>query len=422
MRIFRVPAVLGVSLVLVAGLASAAQADPPETRHRSGIVIVPSTDPPVGEPISDALGQLLHEAADAVEARPEDLAYPWYDRASNAVVVDTVNDQGDMLAAGLVGARGGLGAVTRNRRVPHSWAKLQSIKDEAIALTATDVPDGDAIFMTEPDPEHNRVVIYTTRMSDEFLDALAERYGTSAVAVRHMPGQISSTGDARNNDTSPFYGGARIDSPSGCTTGFSWRSGAINMMLTAGHCVPGGGTLHTPVAVIGPVAPNSRENWKPGTGTVYLTGQTTYRGDVALATVTSPRTSGASIYRGGPGASVSARVAEMWSRRPATNDRYCTGGHVTGEKCGWSVYRTGINFRWSSGELARNMVRSFYRTDTCTIGGDSGGPVYTVRADGRIAAKGIHHGKSTMPVFGCMEVFTDIWDAYYALPGSLATG
>lgn len=96
------------------------------------------------------------------------------------------------------------------------------------------------------------------------------------------------------------------------------------------------------------------------------------------------------------------------SRRPARGDKYCVGGHVTGEKCNYTVYATGYTFEHSDGEIARNVVRSYYRGDGgCTQGGDSGGPVYTVRSDGEVAAKGIHHGSSKSWYWGCMNVFTD---------------
>jgi hypothetical protein len=72
-----------------------------------------------------------------------------------------------------------------------------------------------------------------------------------------------------------------------------------------------------------------------------------------------------------------------------------------------------------------------YKTGFCMQPGDSGGSVYTVGGDGKVAAKGIISGAGgrggadswagagEMP---CLNIFTDIRDAYYALPGSLRTG
>ncbi|WP_444951749.1 hypothetical protein [Micromonospora ureilytica] len=386
----------------------------------SGLAVTAWTDPAPPAAMPEAAAKLLHEAQELVQKNTADFAYPWYDRTTGTVRVDSTTGRGENLLAQFRGSHRVAATPVQGLRVTRSIAQLEQVKDEAIDPGAG-VPDRDAIFMTEPDAESNRINVYVNRLSEPLLQALAKRFGTDSIAIRYMA-ETTSTGDARNNDTSPFYGGAKTSTPSTCTTGFSWRNGSANMMLTAGHCAPGGGDLSTPSSVIGYVTPNSSENWNNGTGTVYLSGQTTYRGDVALSSVVSGKATSPYIYRGGPGSSSGAAVGEMWSRAPVSGDKYCVGGHVTGEKCNWTVYSTGINFKHSDGATARNVVRSFYRNDgVCTIGGDSGGPVYTVRSDGKVAAKGIHHGHSSNSVSGCMQVFTDIWQAYYGLPGSLAT-
>jgi hypothetical protein len=59
--------------------------------------------------------------------------------------------------------------------------------------------------------------------------------------------------------------------------------------------------------------------------------------------------------------------------------------------------------------------------------GDSGGPV-DADVTGGVAAKGIISGAwigdsyaDWYEPYSCENVFTDIWDAYYALPGILRT-
>ncbi|MBY8872020.1 S1 family peptidase [Micromonospora sp. PLK6-60] len=414
---------VGLAAVLVISLQSLAHAAPgDQSVLPSGLVILGAEPKPADE-LPEAAAQRLHEATELAEANPDDLAYPWYDPKDGAVVLDTVGATGASLASTFISTGVSQGkSLSRSRNATFSMSRLEGIKNDTIEISAATVPDGDAIFMTGPDAVNNRIIIYVSRTSDALFEVLAAKYGTAAIAIQHIPGSAAD-GDGRDNDTSPFYGGAKTVSPKGCTSGFSWRNGTAHMMLTAGHCAPSGGDLSTPSARIGYITPSSRENWNVGKGTVYLTGSSTYRGDLALSNVDSGKATSAVIYRGGPGSYSSAYVAEMWSRSPVAGDKYCVGGRVTGEKCGWTVYAKGYNFKWSTGEIARNMVRSYYRNDgVCTIGGDSGGPVYTVRSDGRVAAKGIHHGKATNSVTGCMNVFTDIWQAYYGLPGTLATG
>ena len=49
---------------------------------------------------------------------------------------------------------------------------------------------------------------------------------------------------------------------------------------------------------MGTITASTRENWTDATGTVYFTGDSTYRGDVALIEMFSGKSGGASIYSG----------------------------------------------------------------------------------------------------------------------------
>lgn len=306
-----------------------------------------------------------------------------------------------------------------------SWQKLEGIKDEAISL-GNALPDSEAIVQTEPDEEHNRVIITIDRLSDPLLNALAARYGTTDIAIRVNTKHEKGHDDARDDDTSPFWGGARINAPAGmCSTGFPWYSGSTSYMVTAGHCAPNGGSVSTPAQSMGSITVSSRENRNPGVGTVYLTGQTTYRGDLALVEMPSGRSSGTRIYRGGVGSSSSGAIDSMWSRAPQNGDQYCTGGRTTGEQCGWVVVNVRINHTNSNGEVLRNVSQG-RKQGQCTMGGDSGGPTYTVLSNGSVVAKGIHSGTSGGggdnwggALDPCYERFTDIWDAYNGFPGFL---
>ena len=175
--------------------------------------------------------------------------------------------------------------------------------------------------------------------------------------------------------------------------------------------------------MMGTVTSGSSENWSSTDGTQYFTGQTTYRGDLSLITMST--TANGRIYVGEVGATANAAVAEMWSRPPKVGVQYCTGGAYSGELCGWTVTQVGVDI-WSTGAasgtpLKKRHVTVGTRTGAGTTFGDSGGPVYTVRAsDGRVAAKGIHNsgGKSGSTY---TETFTDIYDAFNGLPGVLLT-
>lgn len=433
----------GVILVLVVGLVMAtntggpASAGPPERgngngrpeeRHESGLAVLDATTPEVDELPEDVSGALA-EATTLTENNPERTGYAWVDRSTGELVIDAADDDGERKAREFRPSDRGHGVKHKVRRVTFSRGHLERVKDEAIDIGPL-VPDGDLIFRTEPDPAANRVVISVERMSDPLLHALAARYGVEAIAIRIDPDRPSLTG--RRDDTSPFWGGARIkvEENSYCSDGFTWRiNSTTDGMLTAGHCKPAGGYVQTTVSSMGFVSSGTRESWTRGVGTVYMTGQSVYRGDIALIQVAYGNTASARMYRGDTNSITSSPVRAMWSRRAQVGDRYCTGGYRTGEMCGWRVDRVGINIKYNDGEgTGRNLVEGS-KQDQCTLKGDSGGPVFTVQSDGGIVAKGLISGGGGGgdDDFGgawdrCRNYFTDIWEAYYGFPGVLKTG
>jgi hypothetical protein len=182
---------------------------------------------------------------------------------------------------------------------------------------------------------------------------------------------------------------------------------------------------------MGTVTASTEENWQPGYGTVPYSGQNVNRGDVALIRVSSPRSSAGSIYVGGPNSSTSVRVKRLATRSPIPyTDVVCTGGSVSGELCDYFVnaiesdvwYMGGVPGVW-----ARHVVQANRDIDYSVNRGkyvkqgDSGGPVYKYISGG-VEAVGIISGSSEGSLYPFNFVyFTDIWDAYWGLPGTLAT-
>ncbi|MCT9934034.1 S1 family peptidase [Planotetraspora sp. A-T 1434] len=311
--------------------------------------------------------------------------------------------------------------------VPYSWNRLNAIKDEVVTLTPDVMPDSDKILNALVQPERDRVLVEATSASDALRTGLATRYGSDAVAIRLVEDPGPSQTEARQNDSSVggFYGGARIYTSVGsCTNGFPWRYSGYQAMITAGHCTTMGGSVATPVEYVGSVV---KDTWANNKGTVLIDGQSSYHGDASLIKLGSGKTSTARIYVGSSTSASSRAVGAMWSRRADYGDQYCTGGSTAGELCGWKVSAIRINHKYSDGTVLKNGVRG-YKHGQCTLGGDSGGPVYTVTSAGKVVAKGIHNGAAGggSDHWGgafdpCIEYFTDIWDAYLGFPGTLAT-
>ncbi|WNB97877.1 DNRLRE domain-containing protein [Streptomyces sp. CGMCC 4.7035] len=319
--------------------------------------------------------------------------------------------------------------------VDHSVTALESVRDEVLQLTETELPGSTTLHTAFVDAEENRVVVETPTADGALVTALGERYGTDTVAV-HLTagaGTVEPLAD-RYYDTSPYYGGARIysmvttTSAKWCTAGFPWKYNSKWYMLTAGHCTSGDGVVMNPSQTdfIGPVV---RDNWNNRTGSVRLAGQSYYSGDLSLYRVESPSSASARIYKGGKRSTSSRVVHDYWRRWAHSGDKFCTGGMMTGEQCGWEVTATQATVKYDGGTTARNMVIAEKDSGACVIHGDSGGPTYTVDSSGRAYAKGIISGgggggsDDRGGFFDpCYLIFTDIGLANSALPGTVARG
>jgi hypothetical protein len=112
----------------------------------------------------------------------------------------------------------------------------------------------------------------------------------------------------------------------------------------------------------------------------------------------------------------------MYPRRAQVADAICNDGITTGPWCG-AVRATGSNILYlgdGTNVWARNVDEGYAGGNTCPTHGDSGSGVYHKESGGAVSAVGILSGSAPI-VLACHIFFTDIWDAYTALPGSLKT-
>jgi hypothetical protein len=450
MKIF---AVLGLS-VAVAGLSvpapASAQPAAGDYVHASGLTVIAASHDQVVP--ADLRG--AYAAYDALsEAYPEDFGYASPNLADGTVSLGVVTAKGRAALASLSAGRAlpataALGDSTEAAQ-KRSAALTQAAKPAA-AVTAATKPvtrsralveqDKDAliewsrdrrfaeadIWQTSVERSTGRVVVTVAKLTPLLAETIVARYGTEKVAVQIEENPQLQPNIGRLADNHPFYGGSRINTPLGsCTDAFSWRIGSTPAMVTAGHCVANGGSVSTPTSSLGTVNNASRETWNNGTGTVTVPGYSGYHGDGAIIQVTGGNSSTNRVYRGAYNSTSSSPVLGMWSRRAQNGDQYCTSGSFSGEICGWSVSSSQVNVTYSSGEVARNVVRSGNKQGWCTRSGDSGGSIFTATSSG-VTAKGVHSagGGGGSDSYGglldpCNEVFTDIWDIYYGLPGNL---
>jgi hypothetical protein len=198
---------------------------------------------------------------------------------------------------------------------------------------------------------------------------------TDLLATARMPLAVSTgqrpTGLFSRQDDIPFFwGGSRYNSPvGGCSNGFALSvPGSANVFeISAGHCGADGN------GVVVPGQPNP-------TGTVLAdfdprdTLAIQYPGGVAGAIYNGPFNSGTGV---GVGGAVPDFVGEL----------VCTGGASSGEHCGIQVQAVDVFV--NIGIVIGPETFAALPAGLCAAApGDSGGPVYSYRPDGRVDARG----------------------------------
>jgi hypothetical protein len=383
----------------------------------AGIPLVTKVVQP--SPSSEQEAQDVSDAQVFAENHPDDVGYPWLDSASGSLELSAASARGRGLLEPQLSA---FKSAPHIRDVQFSYGKLTAIADGVTRLAEKGVPDSDLIYRTAPDYQSNRVVIWVSGPSTQLFRALAARYGTDAIAVIIDPASRGGSPMTRQNDISPFWGGAKIGTPiGGCSDSFAWIIGGTvgNALLTAGHCAPTGGSISISGTAVGNVTASTEENWTNPGGTQYYSGQSTYRGDVAIIRLKTGFKSDPYIWRGAATASTASKVLTTLRRYSYLNENVYFSGYVSGETGLYHINAVGVNQRYifncGSSCYARNIVLAGATTsyDPCTAQGDSGGSIFSP-VTGGVRAVGTYSGQAASP---CDIVFTDIYNTYLALPG-----
>ncbi|NBE82515.1 S1 family peptidase [Micromonospora rubida] len=304
-------------------------------------------------------------------------------------------------------------------RVSYSMSELTAVQDEVLTLADSQLVGVANLRTAGIDAVNNRVVVKAETVTEEMRQALAARYGADRVALHLVPGLTAPSAKVgRQDDTSPYYGGAYFytAAASGCSTAFGWTHEGVNYMLTAGHCTSLNAKAYAPSATLGTV---SADNWNNTTGSVKVNGKSYYSGDASTIKLT--KYSAGRVYKGSTTSSTSRAVTSRMTRRSYVGDTYCVSGQVTGEMCGFRVQATYVTVRYSDGSTLRNAMEG-YRNGKCTRGGDSGAPIYNIKSNGSVTARGILSGGSTNTSGNCYDYFTDTKLAEDALPGIIKLG
>jgi hypothetical protein len=177
-----------------------------EYRHRTGIVLLGAIDLDAisrMEPLSDPLRKAWNDAFTlAQEGHPDLFGYPWADRTSGELVIAVANPTGEAMArqwvqSGLhVGSPKPGGPFTIDLPAPlvavrvqsgRSISELHKVMDDVIEMNRARIDGAERIYSAGPDPEHDRIIIETDRVSDQLLEAIVSRFGVDVIAVRVNP-------------------------------------------------------------------------------------------------------------------------------------------------------------------------------------------------------------------------------------------
>lgn len=186
----------------------------------------------------------------------------------------------------------------------------------------------------------------------------------------------------RRNDSAPWQGGGQLRFPANgnfCTSGFAvLTSGGAGRLLTAGHCNQGAG---------------SRVNDGAG-DQIAAAGTSQFAGNYDSLLI-DPSASPATIGKvfGGPWDAGTGHNRYQFhvggAAPPSVGDTVCVSGANSGEHCNREITDTGVTLNCYGYTCTGFIYRG---SGVTTVGGDSGAPVYVMRADGRVGARGIHSG------------------------------
>lgn len=374
------------ALLLSMAPGAATAADPARD-----VVILTSNDLSYDR-VPSHLDAALAWAQHRVSQEPTAYANAWYD--GDTIVLDVLPGT----------ATTDLPPHVTTRTVTHSYAELIATREHLTDMIATNPAlDSAEAWIVFLDARSNRTVVGASSITDTLAELTQ---GTpSALTIMASP---HSRPLSRDNDSTPFTAGSAISGPAGtCSSGFSWTGLGYSAQITAAHCAPSGGTVTVPSGTAGSVTAGSAENWTAGTGTNYFSGDTMYRGDIAVVATASGNTTEGKTYVGGTTSNTKVAIGGTWSRASAVNDTYCTGGASTGTSCTWTVTSVNANVLYSTGETVRNVAVGT-SASFCLAAGDSGGPVYThIPFTGKERAKGVISGGGT-DGSTCTSVYTDI--------------
>jgi hypothetical protein len=224
------------------------------------------------------------------------------------------------------------------------------------------------VLSVGPEADGSGLTIAVTEAGRQAIRSRAGAFGASAIPLfvrtESAPQPLS-----RQNDFSPYVGGARYTTTGGCSTGFAVALSGVSHILSAGHC-----------------GSNGQLATDGGGGVADQMGTIFNDNNVRDTLMINTRSFG-HIYVGPFNGSATLNVSGAQS--DFVGNLVCTSGARTGEHCGLRV--THVN---TSDEGFSPLTRAIHPSGGCAAArGDSGGPVVISSASGLLARGTISTGR-----------------------------
>jgi hypothetical protein len=406
------------ALAFAAGLVAVALSSPAAANVQSS-TSEPTESVPTPQSVVDSYS-LIEDALFSEEPEMWGGAFVNHD----VLVVKTVRYTLDE-AAELVRAVGAAGSV----RILSSGVSIKDLESAVDAILALHNP---TVVSAGPRYATSEVVVGVSS-DDPSSEAQISSATELTVSFEHAPGRPEL--DTRYYDVTPFWGGSLVAFANtsgkirGCSSGFAWNSGGLQLMVSAGHCrVNANGRnfqeVHRRTAsgwsYIGDVQWSSanEDGTKPA-----------HHGDLTVYWVAQQYETAGRIYVGtyntGQFRNVIGRksLPEGWQGEDVfTSGAGPYGGHGSGEvMLDWiSLINQTITF--SNGMVMKNLSVG-ENADTCVGSGDSGGSVYQQSGSGSAYAVGIISGDNGQGSgwTNCRNYFTPISYVADDFGGSIKT-
>ena len=369
-------ALCGVAL-LIGGLPVAAAAQPAAPAARPGVTAAAQARVDAQRPLVEAAERLQQ----AVER------HRWAGFTSIVLAADAVEVYGRGTPPAAVRA------AAEAERVPVTFKPAAysrttlKLAEKALMAYVAKHPASDVYGVRVPADGRGLVAQSRTKPTGGLLDRLRREAPDDATSVALAAEQAEPPAVAeRQDDRSPFAGGAELRTPGGgtCSTAFGVRDDAGDeFMLTAGHCG------------------NDEEVFRTGDRQEFGTAEEEHVGHDILLIRADTRTE---IWDGGgrkrfeTRGQFTKRVGD-WSRNAFAGQWVCQSGKVSGAVCDLrNTDNLSFSYRSSSGEVYSDLVVAQRTAGVAVRNGDSGGPVFMPwDTEDAVTVTGVISGRNSYP-------------------------